>query len=499
MKPFTVTTSIAYPNAAPHVGYALELVQADVLARLARSRGEKVFFLTGVDQHGQKIERAAETAGLDPLTFVEQASAPFCALCALLDISADRFIRTTDADHIAMAQALWSACAASGDIYLRQYQAWYDSKEEAFLGSKEEFPDPSVFGIDPKFVHLIDEENYFFRQSRYKEQIIELLERQTVHIVPESRGRELLNFVRDNDLPDISVSRSVSSLRWGIPVPGDEAHVMYVWFDALTNYLTATASIDGNKIVPGLFWPPSVHVVGKDIQRFHALLWPAMLLSAGLELPKGILVHGFLSLNGKKMSKSIGNVLDPVPLIEKYGSDALRWLLIKEVPTTGDADISERRLAEVYASDLANTFGNLVSRVCTMVHKYAGGRVPERSAAPESLVGEWSAYRSCADAYDLKSAAEVAFSRLEAANRLIEERNPCVMAKDTAQFAELNSLLYGLLEGLRHTVLMIEPIMPKSAGRLTWLVQERSQQWGGLAPGTVLPDASTILFPRLVE
>ena len=497
MSHFTITTSIAYPNAAPHFGYALELVQADFLARAARSKGLETFFLTGVDQHGQKIQRAAEAVGQEPFEFVTATSNLFEELCKNLNISYDRFIRTTDSDHIAMAQALWSICEERGDIYRRQYQAWYDIKEESFLGSKEEFPDPSVFETPPEFIQLIDEENYFFRQSRYQGEVIRLLETEVIRVIPKNRAKELLHFIKEKGLPDISISRSVKSVQWGIPVPGDDSQVMYVWFDALTNYLTATAYIDAKGIEANQFWPTSLHCVGKDIQRFHALLWPAMLLSAGLALPETILVHGFLSINGKKMSKSLGNVLDPVPLIEKYGSDAIRWFLLKEVSTTGDADLSEVRIAETYAADLSNTLGNLVSRLQAMIVKYADNCVPKESTDPADITLDWFEYHEALKKYDLKAALEIAFHRLEHANRTIESRKPWILAKDPAAQQELHLLLYQLLEGLRHTLLMLEPALPTTVAKLGWLVSIRSFEWGGIPSGTPLPPHSEILFPRI--
>ena len=514
MKPFYITTSIAYPNAKLHIGYALELIQADFLARYYRLQGSEVEFLTGLDEHGLKMYRVAAAAGKEPQVFLDEQLPVFSGLADSLNVSYDRYIRTTDPDHLEMAQALWKMCADRGDIYKKQYQAWYDVKEEEFLGMVADHPDPSVFGRKPEFIEKIDEENYFFALSRYQNEVLALLQTGQLAIVPESRGVELVNFITRTGLQDVSISREAKALPWGVEVPGDPDQVMYVWYDALTNYLTHTCTIDSRGIIaPGPAWPADIHVVGKDIHRFHGVLWPAMLLSAGLPLPKSLLVHGFINAAGQKMSKSLGNVIYAEPLIEQYGVDALRWFLLSEIATTGDYDYQPERFAEVYSAVLANDFGNLVSRVWTMCQRYTEGCVPRVAAetvanAEAAVLDEaWQHYHSSIDRRDIQAGLKVAHGLVGFCNRRIEELKPWVMAKDEGRRAELEEFLYELLEMIRGVSLMVLPTMPATAA----VVLERTlrqaapfsyttnQVWGGLTPGAALGDEQPLLFPRVAR
>lgn len=504
-QPLYLTTSILYPNGDPHLGHALELVQTDFLARYYRQFTDRpVRFQTGLDEHGLKVKRTAEKAGKTAEAFVAEKAPIFQKLADTLHISYDRFIRTSETDHIQMAQALWNRCLANGDIYKKTYRAWYNIKQEEFLGMADEVADPSVFGVDAQFLELIEEENYFFAQSKYTQPVLELIKSGAYKIWPENRALEMSNFAEQKGLQDISISRDIAKLAWGVPVPHDETQVMYVWYDALTNYLTGAGTVENGEIVPDQFWPAELHCVGKDIARFHALLWPAMLLSAGLATPRGLLIHGMMLTDGKAMSKSLGNVVDPFAITEEFGVDALRWYFLAEIPTTGDGDFTMERLGEVYASDLANDYGNLVSRVHTMCRKYCEGRVPQVSAEQvdnleKAIVEEkWQEYHAAVGEKKLHESLKAAHALIVFSNRRIEEQKPWVMAKEGKQ-EELNELLYELLEIIRTVTVMVTPAIPSTAERVMKDVfppDSTSPQWGALQPGAPLGAEQVILFPR---
>lgn len=468
MKPFFITTSIPYPNANPHIGFAMELAQADFLARYYRLSGQEVYFLTGLDEHGLKIQRSAEEKGVTAEEWVGEKSAVFQRLADQLGLSYDRFIRTTDADHVAMAQALWRAAVASGDIYKKTYKAWYNVKEEEFLGLVDEHPDVDSFGIDPRFIEKIEEENYFFRLSRYKDRLLELLNNGLYKVTPANRKQEVINFVLANGLQDISISRERSKLQWGIPVPDDDSQVMYVWFDALTNYLSASATVDGQGIIKiSPIWPADLHCVGKDIIRFHALIWPAMLLSANLPIPKELLVHGFVNSGGQKMSKSVGNVIDPFPILERYGADSVRWYLLKEVPTTDDGDFTLEHFKEVYTANLANDYGNLVSRVTKMVQTYQAGKVTSR--AKNELGGEisltYARFQEGVEKRSIQTALQAVHQFIVRCNQYVEESKPWSLNK-TGQTELLAEVLADLMGGIRFITGMLQPVMPMITKRV---------------------------------
>jgi methionyl-tRNA synthetase len=364
-KKFYITTSIAYVNSEPHIGYALELIQADVLARYYRQRGRDVFFQTGTDEHGSKIQRAAEVSKKSPQEFVDGLSEKFKGLKPLLDLSWNNFIRTTDKkNHWPVAQAVWLRILASGDLYKKKYSGYYCVGCEAFKTGRDIVDGKCI--THKKDLEFIEEENWFFRLSKYTKEVESLIKKDKLKIVPETRKNEILALAREG-FEDVSFSRSKKHLKWGIPVPDDDSQVMYVWADALTNYISGYGGIEK--------WeehPSDVHMIGKDISRFHAALWPAMLISAKLSLPKNIFIHGFITSGGEKMSKSLGNIIDPYELIKKYGIDPVRYYLLREISSSGDGDFSYEKFEERYNGDLANGLGNFAARVLTLASKEGG-------------------------------------------------------------------------------------------------------------------------------
>ena len=361
-KKFYITTAIPYVNAAPHVGFALELVQADALARYHRQKGEDVYFLTGSDENSLKNVQTAEKQNISPQELVDQNSKKFEELKEVLNLSFDDFIRTTEKRHIQSTQKFWLACKKE-DIYKKKYKGLYCIGCEAFYTDKD-----LIDGKCPEHhqkPEVIEEENYFFKLSKYQDFLKDIIIKNKLKIVPETRKNEVLAFI-ERGLQDFSISRSNKrACNWGISVPNDESQKIYVWFDALVNYLTGLNWQNNDKLFKK-YWPANVHVIGKGISRFHAIYWPAMLKSAGFDFPKEIFVHGYITINGKKISKSLGNTIDPQKIVEKYGTDTIRYYLLKEIPAYGDGDFSESRLKEIYNADLANGLGNLVARVAKL-------------------------------------------------------------------------------------------------------------------------------------
>jgi len=358
-KKFYITTSIAYTNAPPHIGYALELIQADVIARYHKLLGEDVLFLTGTDEHGAKVVKAAQESGKEPKEFTDEISDKFKELTKVLNISSNDFIRTTDQKrHWPTVQKVWSKLKENGDIEKKQYKGLYCVGCEAFITKKDLIEGKCK--IHQQEPEVIEEENWFFKLSNYSKQIEELIEKDEVKIVPEGRKNEMLSFIRQG-LEDVSFSRPRKDLKWGIPVPDDDTQTIYVWADALINYISALGSFENEKFKK--YWPADIHFVGKDILRFHATIWLGMLLSLKLPLPKNIFVHGFITSDGQKMSKSLGNIIDPFELVKKYGADAVRYFLLREIPPSEDGDFTYEKFEQRYNADLANGIGNLVARV----------------------------------------------------------------------------------------------------------------------------------------
>ncbi len=359
MAKFYITTSIPYTNALPHIGFALEATQTDVIARWQRIQGKEVYFLTGTDEHGAKISKAAEAADTTPKEFTDKISGEFQNLVKALNISTNDFIRTSDQErHWPSVKMAWEKLKENGDLYKKEYEGLYCLGCEAFITKKD--LEDGLCKIHKKNPEVVKEENWFFKLSKYSNDLKKTIEEDKLRIVPQSRKNEILEFIKEG-LQDVSFSRPRKDLQWGVPVPGDDTQTIYVWADALVNYISALGYPDGEKFKT--YWPTDVHVVGKDILRFHATIWPAMLLSLGLELPKTIFVHGFITVDSQKMSKTIGNVVDPFPLVEKYGADAVRYFLLREIPSTEDGDFTQEKFEERYNADLANGLGNLVARV----------------------------------------------------------------------------------------------------------------------------------------
>ena len=473
-KRFYLTTAIAYPNGRPHMGHAYEAITTDVIARFKRLDGHDVRFLTGTDEHGLKIDQAARAAGQAPKAYVDQMVAPFRALDEALGISFDRFIRTTDEDHKALVQALWERMAAKGDLYLGRYEGWYSVRDEAYYDDAELVDAEDAAGnrvrLSPQGtpVEWTVEESWFFKLSAYQEPLLRLYADQPDFIQPTSRFNEMRSFV-SGGLSDLSVSRT--SFSWGIPVPGSPGHVMYVWLDALANYLTG-ADDSGQGRLDGAWWPADLHVVGKDVVRFHTVYWPAFLMSAGLPLPKTVFGHGFLLNRGQKMSKSVGNVVDPAEMAQRFGVDRLRWFLCREVAFGEDGSYSDEAIVERTNADLANGIGNLAQRSLSMVAKNLGGVMPERAGTPgeseaalkESFMALTEAYFAAMNALALNKALDAVMGLVTAANGYFAENAPWALAKtDPVRMAEV---LAATLDAARRIVLLVQPFMPDSAAQL---------------------------------
>lgn len=452
---FYVTTSIAYANAKPHIGYAMELIQADTLARWYRQRGVDVWLQTGTDEHGQKLYEAATEAGAEnTLSFVNEMSETFVALAKLLNIDYDFFIRTTNADHKHGAQALWKACEK--DIYKGTYTGLYCVGCELFYTAKD-----AVNGNCPihhnRPLEELSIESYFLKLAPYQDRLMKLLQTDEYRVFPTLRKNEILRFLEDNKLEDLSISRPKSQLAWGVEVPDDADHVMYVWFDALANYITAVGYPDNQKRFDH-YWPADLHIVGKDINRFHSVYWPIMLMSAELPLPKALYVHGFISApGGVKMSKSLGNVIEPREMVDQYGVDALRYYLLRYIPHDGDGEFGLERFHEVYTADLVNGLGNLVQRVASMTQKYCGGRFE-----PQSEVKALDVSALSDAAFD--DALRALWLRIDALNEAIETKQPWQLAK--TDLTVTSQLLTAWVHELLQLAVALQSFLPETAQKI---------------------------------
>jgi methionyl-tRNA synthetase len=507
-KTFFITTAISYPNGPPHIGQAYEALATDALARFKRLDGYEVLFLTGTDEHGQKIQQTAEKQGKTAAEFVEEMTPLFQRMVATLNCSNDDFIRTTEPRHHRSVAELWRRMEAAGDIYLGTYSGWYSVRDEAFYGESELVErDGQKFAPSGTPVEWVEEESYFFRLSAYQERLLAHYEAHPEFIGPQERRNEVVSFVRGG-LQDLSVSRT--TFDWGIPVPGHPRHVLYVWFDALTNYVSATGFPDEHAS-RAKFWPADVHIIGKDIVRFHAVYWPAFLMSAGLPLPKRVFGHGFLFNKGEKMSKSVGNVIDPFPLVAHYGVDQVRYFFLREVPFGQDGNYSHEAIVARINADLANDFGNLAQRSLSMIAKNCRGRVPEPGPlAPEDTGLLDAAERVILEARQhhevqaIHRALDAIWRVVADANRYFAGQEPWALRKTDP--ARMNTVLYVTAEVLRQLGILAQPYVPAAAERLLDLlaVAPSERQFaslgaaGRLKPGTTLP-APEAIFPRYVE
>ncbi len=493
---FYVTTPIFYVNAAPHLGHAYTAIGADILARHQRQRGEEVFFLTGTDEHGEPVAQAAEAAGVTPKELADRNAQRFQELMPTLNVSNDFFIRTSDERHKAAVQDILQRVYDNGYVYKGQYEGWYcprcaDFKTEAEIG-----PDNTCK------IHLIpltreQEENYFFQLSAFQEKLEQLYTDQPDFVVPRVRYNEARSFITGG-LQDVSLSRA--NLTWGVEVPWDSDHVFYVWFDALLNYVTALRFADPDRDLSDTFWPATFHVIGKDILKFHCVFWPALLLAAGIELPKHVFVHGFLLMNEHKMSKSLGNVLDPFTIIDRFGTDALRYYCFREVSFGLDGNVSPAGFEERYTSELANDYGNLASRTLNMLRRYADAQVPDAEPAPE-LAAEFAELPTevcdLLDRAEVTQALERIWVRVRRLNRYVEEQAPWKLAKEPARAEHLATVLRSLAEGLRTVTVLLHPYLPESTTKLLVALGDERADVADAAFGTGRPGAPIGELPPL--
>ena len=504
---YYVTTPIYYVNDRPHIGHAYTTLACDVVARFKRLDGFDVHFLTGTDEHGQKVEKSARAAGVDPQTFCDRVSQNFRDMMGVLKISNDDFIRTTEDRHVRSVQDLWRKLQDAGDIYLGSYYGWYAVRDEAFYGEDELTKTADGKRIAPSGaeVEWVEEPSYFFRLSAWADRLLEFYEANPDFILPAQRRNEVVSFVRSG-LRDLSISRT--SFNWGVPVPDDPDHVMYVWLDALTNYMTAVGYPDTESPLYSRFWPADLHMVGKDILRFHTVYWPAFLMSAGLQPPKRVFAHGWWTIEGQKMSKSLGNVVAPEELVETYGLDQTRYFLLREVPFGNDGDFSHAAMVHRVNGDLANDIGNLCQRVLSMVHKNCDKQVPQPgdlTDADRALLDKADSavvrVRGHMDVQALHKALAEIWEVVGDANRYVDAQAPWVLRKSDPE--RMKTVLYVLAETVRQLAILIQPIMPDSAAAMLDQLRVGDDARGfdalgdtaRLTPGTPV-DRPVPVFPR---
>jgi methionyl-tRNA synthetase len=508
-KPYYLTTAIAYPNGPPHIGFAYEVIATDAIARFIRLDGYDVFFLTGTDEHGIKMLQTATREGVTPRELVERNVPLFRDMAARLNCSNDDFIRTTEERHRRSSAAIWDRMAKAGDIYLDKYSGWYSVRDEAYYDEKEIRIENGVrIGPNGTPVEWVEEESYFFKLSAYQQKLLDLYERVPDFVLPKERFNEVTSFVRGG-LQDLSISRT--TFDWGIRVPSDPKHIMYVWVDALTNYITAVGFPDTGSEIFRRYWPADLHVIGKDIVRFHAVYWPAFLMSAGLELPRRIFSHGFMLSRGEKMSKSVGNVVDPLVLVETYGADPVRYFFLREVPFGQDGNYSHEAIVARINADLANDLGNLAQRSLSMIARNCDGVLPPPGpltsadetilAAADAMIGK---ARAAMATQQLHQVLNLVWAVVADANRYFAGEAPWSVARTDPQ--RMGTILYVTAEVIRQIATLAQPFIPAAAAKLLDLlgVPNEARDFAHLGGGyriahSVKLAAPTPVFPRYVE
>lgn len=512
--PFYITTAISYPNGPPHIGHAYEAIVTDAIARFQRLMGRDVRFQTGTDEHGMKMAQAAEKKGITPQQLADEMASHFIAMCAKLNISNDRFVRTTDSDHHQASQAIWRAMEAKGDLYLDKYEGWYSIRDEAYYDESElitaegEGDEKEKLSPQGTPVEWTVEESWFFRLSKYQDALLQLFRDDPEFLKPDSRRNEMIKFI-EGGLKDLSMSRT--SFDWGVKVPGSDNHVMYVWVDALTNYLTGLGYPEDTELYPK-YWKEGgdiTHIIGKDIVRFHTIYWPAFLMSANLPLPKQVFGHGFLLNRGEKMSKSVGNVVDPIALADAFGVDQLRYFLLSDVIFGKDGTYSAEMIVTKTNADLANNFGNLAQRSLSMIAKNCDGKIPEagaKTAAEDRLMADLdSCFRTLQSVMidpelPIHSAIDVLRERLSATNQYFADQAPWALRKTDPVRAD--SVLYYTAEAIRQLAIMLQWVIPESCDKMLDLlaIPPDKRSFDDLKraaePGRTLP-APQPVFPRL--
>jgi methionyl-tRNA synthetase len=507
---YYITTAISYPNDAPHIGHAYEAVATDALARFRRLQGRDVFFLTGTDEHGIKMLQTAKAQGISPAELADRNTPKFREMVRVLECSNDDFISTREERHKRSCQELWRRMQAAGDIYLDKYAGWYSVRDEAYYDESELKEGAEGKKLSPQGtpVEWVEEESYFFRLSAYQDKLLAYYDAHPEFIGPSARANEVKSFVRGG-LQDLSISRT--TFDWGIPVPSDSKHIMYVWVDALTNYITGVGFPDEESETFKRYWPADVHIIGKDIIRFHAVYWPAFLMSAGVAPPKRVFSHGFLYSRGEKMSKSIGNVVDPFVLTKEFGADQLRYFLLREVPFGQDGNYSREAIIQRINSDLANDLGNLAQRSLSMIAKNCAGGVPKPGAltsADEMMLaaadGALAPVGEAIDDFAIHRALEIVWALVADANRYFAGEEPWAHKKTNPE--RMETILYVTAEVTRQIAILVQPVIPKGAARLLDQlgVSEDARDFallgpkGRLKPGTQLSPPAPV-FPRYVE